>query len=397
MGGEWLELIPVVSLLLQIAAAVLALNLIQVTGWRFAWLSIAIAVSLLAIKRSLTVLRVFAGESAYRADPAAELTALAVSALLLAGIASIAPLFRSVKRAGRALRESEERYRRMVDAAGEGVWLLDNQARTIYVNPCMAAMLGYTVAEMLDRPLFHFLDPQSRVEAERNFKRHRLGIQEQYDLSFRRKDGADIWTIFSANVLVDEKGQFIGTLGMVTDITDRKGQERRMLRLAQYDPLTGLPNRGLLVDRLRQALAFARRHQHQVAVFFVDLDRFKPINDALGHAAGDAVLKEVARRLESRVRQVDTVSRYGGDEFVVVLQGLADVQEAARLAQAFVERLGQPFQVGERSCNVGASIGISVYPADGDSGEDLIRFADEAMYHAKQAGGERYRFYSEPQ
>lgn len=385
MGEAWLEWMPVLSLLFEVGAAVLALNLIRVTGWRFAWLAVAAAAVLLAV-RTVAALR------GPVLDLSAERLELAVAVALLAGVSAVAPRFRSVRRADAALRESEERYRRMVDEAREGVWLLDEHARTIYVNPCMAEMLGCPVEAVLGRPLFQFLDPIARGEAERSFKRHRLGAEEQYDLRFRRSDGSDLWTIFSANQLVDGEGRLIGTMGVVTDITGRKGEERRIIRLAQYDLLTGLPNRGLLGDRLRQALAHARRHRKRAALLFVDLDHFKPINDRHGHAVGDGVLRAVAARLLSRVRQVDTVARYGGDEFVVVLQDLASAEEAALLAASFVEMMAEPCTVDGIGCQVGASIGVSVYPDDADGEEALLRCADEAMYRAKEAGGGCYRF-----
>ena len=395
MGSDLAGMVPLISLLLQLAAAVLALNLVQVTSWRIAWVPIAAAVFLMAAGQGFSTMRLLQGVPRPAPDLGTELTALSISVLLLAGIASIAPLFRAHRKGEQALRRSEERYRRMIDSASDGIWLLDENARTIYVNPRMTEMLGYSAKEMLGLPIFEFMDPRARMEAELSFKRHRLGVQEQHDLRLRCKDGSDLWTIFSANLLTDENGQRLGSLGMVTDITGRKAAETRLRRKAQRDVLTGLPNRILLIDRLNQAVSQARRTRKMVAVLFLDLDSFKPINDTLGHKTGDLVLQEVGQRLRSRVRQLDTVARYGGDEFVIVLQELDDLQEAAGIAANLVQLLKQPFEVEGNLCKIGVSIGISVYPADGEKADVLLKKADEAMYLAKDSEEKKVQFFSE--
>jgi diguanylate cyclase (GGDEF)-like protein/PAS domain S-box-containing protein len=396
MESELVGMVPLVSLLLQIAAAVLALNLVQVTSWRIAWLPIAAAVSLMAAGQGFSALRLLQGGPRPPIDLGTELMALSISVLLLAGIASIAPIFRAHRKGEQALRQSEERYRRMIDTAGDGIWLLDENARTIYVNQRMTEMLGYSAQEMLGLSFFQFMDPRARMEAELSFKKHHLGVQEQHDFRFRRKDGSDLWTIFSANLLTDENGQVLGSLGMVTDITGRKAVENRLRHRAQRDSLTGLPNRVLLIDRLNQALNQARRTRKMVAVLFLDLDGFKPINDTLGHKAGDLVLQEVGFRLRSRVRQIDTVGRYGGDEFVIVLQDLDDLKEVAGIAANLSGLMKQPFEVDGNICQIGASIGISVFPADGEKADVLLKEADEAMYFAKRAEQKKFHFFSEP-
>jgi diguanylate cyclase (GGDEF)-like protein/PAS domain S-box-containing protein len=388
----FLEVAVAVSLLLQLAATVLALNLIRVTGRRLTWLLLGLAAAGLATERALAAYRVF-GQERYPESVAEAILALAVAALLLASVASLGPLSRASQQAVAELRQSGEQYRRMVDQAGNGIWLLDSQGKTIFANARLAQMLGYPYGELLGSSLFQHVDARFRAEAEMHFRRHCLGAQEQFDFRFRRHDGSYFWAIFSANLLVDDEGRFLGALGIVTDITDRMMPER-LLRLSQHDPLTGLPNRTLLSDRLTQALAQAHRYQKKVGVLFVDLDRFKPINDAGGHRVGDGVLREVALRLSSHVRQVDTVARYGGDEFAIVLQNLSDRAEAERIAQGIVELLGRPVAVEGKVWQLGASIGISLYPDDGGDGESLLRSADAAMYLAKQAGGGCLRFFT---
>ncbi len=385
-----LEVAAAISLLLQLAATVLSLNLIRVTGRRLSWLLLGSAAAGLAVERALVAYRIF-GEGRYPESVAAATLALAVSALLLASVAFLGPLSREAQKDVAELRKSGDQYRRMVDQAGDGIWLLDSQGKTIFANARLAQMLGYDFDELLGSSLFQHVDARFRAEAEMHFRRHCLGAQEQFDFRFRRRDGSYFWAIFSANLLVDDEGRFLGALGIVTDITDRMMPER-MLRLAQHDPLTGLPNRALLSDRLMQALAQAHRYQKKVAVLFVDLDQFKPINDAGGHRVGDGVLREVALRLNSHVRQIDTVARYGGDEFAIVLQNLSDRTEAERIAQGLVELLGRPITLEGKSWQLGASIGVSLYPDDGGDAESLLRSADAAMYLAKQDGGGRHRF-----
>jgi diguanylate cyclase (GGDEF)-like protein len=179
------------------------------------------------------------------------------------------------------------------------------------------------------------------------------------------------------------------------EIAERKEAESRAQHLADHDALTGLPNRRLLEDRLRQALALSQRSRKQTAVMFVDLDRFKIINDSLGHAIGDVLLKEIADRLVRQLRVGDTICRMGGDEFVVVLPDVKRSSDVANVAQKIIETVSQPVQADERELQVSASVGISVFPDDGRDAETLIRNADAAMYHAKEIGRSNYQFFTE--
>jgi diguanylate cyclase (GGDEF)-like protein/PAS domain S-box-containing protein len=181
---------------------------------------------------------------------------------------------------------------------------------------------------------------------------------------------------------------------LARDITERKASEQRIMQLAHYDPLTGLPNRALLADRMKVAIKRAERRSGRLAVLFVDLDRFKPINDSLGHDIGDHLLKAVAERMEASVRSVDTVSRVGGDEFVVLLSEIETAEDAARVAEKLIFGLSQPYLVEEHELLLTASIGICIYPDNGKESNILLRNADASMYTAKEAGRNRYRFYS---
>lgn len=178
------------------------------------------------------------------------------------------------------------------------------------------------------------------------------------------------------------------------EVAERKLAEQRVRHMAQHDALTGLPNRALLADRLEQSLTQARRHGHRVAVMFLDLDRFKAINDSLGHEVGDELLKEIARRLRGVVRAADTVGRLGGDEFVVVLHETQDAAAAAHVAEKIIAAFVPPVRVGPHELRASTSIGIALYPEDGDTAPALLKCADAAMYHAKNGGRDRFHFHA---
>lgn len=197
-----------------------------------------------------------------------------------------------------------------------------------------------------------------------------------------------------ASPLKDENGHIIGIIQNTHDITALKENEAQIRQLAYYDTLTSLPNRRLLLDRLNRALAQARRFRRALAVMFLDLDRFKQINDTLGHAAGDELLKQVAERLTGCVRAGDTVARAGGDEFVIVLTEVSQPRDAARVAEKVIEACATPATLNGQPLNISVSIGIALYPVEGtDDFDELMIKADMAMYEAKEAGGGVYRFF----
>ena len=219
----------------------------------------------------------------------------------------------------------------------------------------------------------------------------RLGYEEIQD----RPDGRRVWLRTSKLPLWDRKGKVIGVLGTYEDITERKVAEERVQYLAFYDALTGLPNRTLLQDRLSKALANARRRKDRVALLLLDLDRFKDINDSLGHSVGDLLLQEVAERFEKWAREQDTVARVGGDEFVIVLAAVKDGADAALAAERLMRAMSAGFVVQDRSLSISCSLGISVFPEHGADGETLIKNADAAMYSAKESGRNNFRFFTD--
>ena len=207
-----------------------------------------------------------------------------------------------------------------------------------------------------------------------------------------RRDGFESAIEDSAAPIHDRAGEVTGAVIVFHDVSESRAMALKMSHLAQHDFLTDLPNRVLLNDRLTQAIALARRHGKQLAVLFLDLDRFKHINDSLGHAIGDKLLQSVAKRLTARVRSSDTVSRQGGDEFVVLLSEIAHAEDAARLRKRCSLAL-RTAQHRPARAHITASIGISIYPDDGQDAETLIKCADTAMYHAKESGRNNYQFF----
>ncbi|WP_145983696.1 diguanylate cyclase domain-containing protein [Ferriphaselus amnicola] len=210
----------------------------------------------------------------------------------------------------------------------------------------------------------------------------------------RTKSGALYWVDSSIVPLKDQDGKIVRYISIRLDITGRKKTELHMAHLANHDALTGLPNRYLLQDRFKAILARCRRSNMQTAVIFVDLDKFKPINDTLGHKVGDLLLIEVSQRLRSGIREVDTVSRHGGDEFIILLADIANIEDAAMLAQKLLHSLIEPYQIMGHELSISASMGISIFPQDGDDMEGLLKHSDLAMYYAKRNGGNNCQFYT---
>ncbi|HIK06782.1 MAG TPA: EAL domain-containing protein [Trichormus sp. M33_DOE_039] len=412
-----------------------------------------------------------------------------------------------------ALREREEQYRRIVETATEGIWLLNHNHLTTFVNQQMAAMLGYTVDEMLGKTLFDFMDAEGREIAQRQLERRQQGVHEQHDFKFCRQDGSDLWVIISCAPMFDDQGNYSGALGMVTNISDRKqaeaavresqqrldgilnsledvvwsisadtfatlylnpavvqvygraisefsensnlwfevihpedqarvrqaiqplmltgsqdieyriirpdGQirwlrnrshviydpsgkpirmegiatdiserkhmEEKLVRHAFYDHLTGLPNRVLFMDRVEQAITQNQQNPQQLfAVLLLDLDRFKVVNDSLGHGVGDQLLVSFAQRLQNCIRPEDTIARLGGDEFSILLSPINSIDDATRIAESIHQALKSPFNLNGYEVFTTTSIGIVLSKTSYTQAADLLRDADTALYCAKE-------------
>jgi len=421
-------------------------------------------------------------------------------------------------RAEIALRESEERHRAVVETLNEGLLITDGDDRILFSNERMAAMTGYPIPEMVGRPASElFLAPKDWPAIDERNRRRLRGQSERYEVEMRRKDGSRFFAEVNAIPFRSAEGRVVGTLGAITDITERKRAEdslrrsareyrdlfesandaililrpesqmilevnrkaaemyglhrdqivgmslknftrdvprseeqiRRILRegasenletvhfhrdgtpidllvsssvveyrgerailsvcrditeskrakqeierLAYHDALTDLPNRARFADRLEIALSQARREGHRLAILFLDLDRFKVVNDSLGHKVGDLLLQKVALRLSQLIRGGDTLARLGGDEFIILLSRINHEDDASRVAQNVLGLFKRPFLIGERELYVTASIGISLFPRHGEDRESLVKNADIAMYRAKQEGRDNFQFHT---
>jgi len=298
------------------------------------------------------------------------------------------------KRAELALRESEERYALAARGANDGLWDWDLRSNQIYYSPRWKSMLGYNEQDLGTDPAewFERVHPDDRERLELHLQAHfrRLITHFQHEYRIRASDQSYRWMLCRGLAVWDENGVATRIVGSQTDITDRKRAEERLLHDAFHDGLTGLPNRMLFLDRLEQALKRNQRTQERpFAVLFLDLDRFKIINDSLGHSAGDALLQAIARRLEQSLRPSDTAARLGGDEFAILLEDISDGETALAISERLQEVIAAPLRLNDREVYTTTSIGITLYQADYASAADMIRDADTAMYHAKMQGKAR--------
>ncbi|HEY9163500.1 MAG TPA: diguanylate cyclase, partial [Magnetovibrio sp.] len=267
------------------------------------------------------------------------------------------------------------------------------------LNPATERMFGYDKAEILGHNV-KMLMPSPYAEGHDQYLAHYLStgesgvIGKNRELEGQRKDGS-VFPLELAVMELRDGNQRLFT-GVVRDITERKKAREKIEHLAHHDPLTGLPNRNLYNERMERAIYRAKRSGKSLALMFVDLDKFKPVNDLLGHEAGDAVLKEVATRMAASVRTSDTVARVGGDEFIAILENLDQWESATLVAEKILATVRKPIDVpGGETAQVGASIGIAIFPQDGETLDDLTRCADEAMYAVKAAGRNAFMFYNQ--
>lgn len=291
------------------------------------------------------------------------------------------------KKAEEGLRESEERYRLLFERNLAGVFRSTPEGRILDCNDACFRMFGCdSREEFLSREASSFyVDPADREEIVARVRKE--GILTNIEVRLRRTDGTPVWALENLNLVGAENGGEAQVLvGTIVDISDRKRAEEQIVHQAYHDALTALPNRRLFADRLSLAVARAHRFHQLVAVLYLDLDHFKLINDTLGHTAGDRLLLVVAERLKACVREGDTVARLGGDEFGILLPEMASAEEAARIAQEALRSVDLPIRVDEQELFVTASLGLALYPSDGEDGETLSKNADAALYRAKELG-----------
>ena len=298
-----------------------------------------------------------------------------------------------------ALFAERERAQVMLNSIGDGVISTDMDGKVAYLNPVAERMTGWSRAEAFGRmfpEVFRVVDGDTRQTAPDPMK---LAAQRDDTVGLAvnsvliRRDGLESAIEDSVAPIHGQDGQVTGAVMVFRDVSEARVLELKLSHLALHDSLTGLPNRTLLNDRLNQAIALARRHRKKVAVLFLDLDRFKHVNDSLGHAIGDKVLEGVAKRLVAAVRGSDTVSRQGGDEFVVVLSEVEHARNAARHAEKIHAALSPPHAIAQHDLHIDVSIGMSIFPDDGQDAGTLLKCADIAMYHAKENGRNTYQFF----
>lgn len=295
-------------------------------------------------------------------------------------------------------KQTEERLRlanSVYQNSSEAMVVVDPENIILSVNPAFSTITGYNQEEVLGRNPKLLSSGKHDIEFYQNVWKQldRTGYW-QGEVYIRHKSGEIYVEWLTVNNVYDDEGQVIRRVGLFSDITEKKKSEEQIWFQANYDPLTNLPNRRLFSDRLQHEILKVKREKRHLALFFLDLDRFKEVNDIFGHRMGDALLVEAARRISCCIRETDTVARLGGDEFTVILSELADVSDTDRIAQTIIDELCQPYFFDNKQVYVSASIGIAVYPSDAGHVDDLVRYADQAMYAAKNKGRNGFCYFT---
>ena len=312
----------------------------------------------------------------------------------ITGVIGVATDTTEQSRAQREAEASEMRYRTLFEGNLAGVFRSSVDGRLLDCNDSFARIFGYASRdEALSQTAWDFyLTPEDRNASMLRLQEN--GSLTNYEARLRRRDGSPVWILENCTLVSGPEGERTLLEGTIIDITERKRAEDQVKELAFHDALTGLPNRTLFNDRLAVAVAQAFRQPSRLAVLYLDLDRFKVINDSLGHSTGDELLRGVAERLRASVREGDTVARLGGDEFTVLVAGLATDEDTLKIAHKILEAIRLPFRIDDRDLYVTTSIGIALYPADGLDAETLVRNADTAMYRAKDQGRDHCQLYT---
>ncbi len=299
--------------------------------------------------------------------------------------------------AQQALVASENRFRAFFESVAVGTVQIDAKTgKFLRTNQRFCDITGYGCDEIRSMTFHDLTHPDDRKVDLKRFRKLLDGVESVYETEKRyvRKDGGIVWVHVSASLVRDANGRPLHTVGVVQDVSQRKKMEDEIRHMAQHDVLTGLPNRRLFIDILNVELALTRRHGAKLGILFLDLDRFKEINDTLGHAVGDELLKQIAGRFRNTIRTSDTVARIGGDEFNIVLTNVIRTEDIADISRKIVESFREPVFLAGRELQITTSIGISIYPDDSEDVNSLLRYADIAMYHAKATGRNRYAFFN---
>ncbi len=293
------------------------------------------------------------------------------------------------------IQEREERFRALVQSSFDIITIHDGEGKTIYESPAASRILGYPTGSLIGKTPFQAVHPGDADRAREAFETLATGSSPVFiELRYRRADGSWIWLETVGNNLLEHPG-VEGVVLTSRDVTERKHAEERAQYLANYDILTGLPNRTLMYDRVSQAVAYAKRSRERIALLHFDVDRFKMINDSLGHDIGDEILKSAAERIKRCTREGDTVARVGGDEFTILMPDAGRLGDVTAFAAKILSEIAQPFPSEREDVFVSASIGVSMFPDDSRSPDSLIKHADAAMHSAKTLGRNNYQFFTQ--
>jgi diguanylate cyclase (GGDEF)-like protein/PAS domain S-box-containing protein len=325
------------------------------------------------------------------------IAAILAMTLLLGALAvgASALIARLLHRRDDALRSSEKRYRLLFERNLAGLFRTTLDGRILDCNSAFARILGYSSRDDVLKvsALDLYADPSDRESFLARLARQRVLVN--FELCLKRRDGTTVWVLANESLLEPEGGGAAVMEGSLIDITDRKRAEHQRWHQANHDALTDLPNRVLFNDRLSLAILHAHRRRQSLAVMFLDLDHFKRVNDTLGHSAGDELLVKAADRIRRCIRSDDTVARVGGDEFLLLLNGIGREADAATMARKILQVISEPFLILKRELFVEASIGIGLYPGDGENAEMLVANVDTAMYRAKETGRNSFQFFTQ--
>jgi diguanylate cyclase (GGDEF)-like protein/PAS domain S-box-containing protein len=296
-----------------------------------------------------------------------------------------------------ALRKSEERFRTIIETIEEGYGEVDFDGNITFANESWLRISGYRRDEFTEMNLREYLDQEDVPKLFQTFDEVRKTgkASRGIDLKFVRKDGSKRYIETSVSLITDTNGRPVGFRGVIRDITERRQMEDTIRKLAYHDPLTGLPNRLLLNDRLSMAMARAKRNKKKLTLMMLDLDKFKEVNDTLGHQMGDCLLRVVGDRLAGLLRKGDTVGRLGGDEFMVLLPEIKKAKDSVHVAQKILASFQEPFPCNDHKLSITTSIGIAFFPDHVEDGDTLMKNADIAMYRAKERGRNNYQIFAE--
>ena len=319
---------------------------------------------------------------------------------LVAAEVELKKQYDELSRKGKELRLSEERYRLAVDGVNDGIWDWDNEKNNLFISSRCWTILGYKENELPSKldvwvKIVHPDDKEKFLKAIESYMTGKSKKHFQMELRFMSGTGVYKWVLIKGKAIVNQDGVIIRMAGSLTDINDRKLAEEKIHQMAYYDELTGLPNRTLLLDRFTIAAANAIRKKRMVAIYFLDLDNFKTINDTLGHSYGDELISDVGRHLKEQMRKGDTIARLGGDEFIIMQPNIKEVEEVTHMASRLLTSFKQPCILQGREFFISVSIGITVFPDDGQDIQTLMKNADTAMYRAKELGKNNFQLYTE--